>query len=151
MFYLKKRARILLRHVKSQKQSPGGGPEKSVIWKRVLKTPFHKIYRKRPMMDPFLIRLNKPLSKKRPQMFSCEFCENFKMTFFYGIPHVAASKICFEKTRKGHLKLLLPHLSLKQCLNEINSFQFFSSCTFERYLIMHGPYHSFSLKDWCQK
>ena len=40
------------------------------------------------------------------QVFSCEFCEVSKNTFFYRIPLVAASEICHNENTPGFLVII---------------------------------------------
>ena len=59
-----------------QKRSPEGVMEKMCSWK------FRKIHRK----------IHFGLKETLAQVFSCEFCKNFKNSFFYRRPLVAASE-----------------------------------------------------------
>ena len=101
-----------------QKQPP------EVFFKKRCSSKFHKIHSKTPVPESFSIKLQAwlpaTLLKKETlaQVFSCEFCEIFKNTFFYRIPPVAASIIhqitCETKDLSPTLFMTWRNLKLTQ-------------------------------------
>ena len=83
-----------------QKQSSGG-----VLWERCSQK-FRKTHRKtlscRPQASNFI------KTETLAQMFSCEFCEIFKTTFFYRIPPVAASVHSNLEQNQNETRSLVP-------------------------------------------
>ena len=98
--------KLVFTPVNPQKQSPGVFCNNGVLKN------FTKFTGNTCARDSFLIKFIK--KESLAQVFSCEFCEFFKNTFFNRTPLVAASESCKYYSKK--LRYPVAIVQIKQCI-----------------------------------